>query len=148
MPSLKMTFSKRALVAAMSCLAVGLSSGAWAQDQTRDPTRDPLKDPTGDHTPDRTRDQDRLQDPIYGSQLMTRQERMDYQAQMRTLKTEQEREAYRLAHHQRMQERAKVQGVTLPETPPNPRPGMGLGQGVGAGTGSGASSGSGSGSKK
>ena len=67
---------------------------------------------------DQERDRDRLQDQdVYGWQLMTPKERQEYRDQIRNLKTEQEREAYRNEHHKRMQERAKEQGVTLPETP-------------------------------
>jgi len=75
---------------------------------------------------------------IYGSELMTPQERSEYQARMRALKTEQEREAFRLEHHKKMQERAKAQGKTLPDTPPGMGPGMmgpGGGKGMGPGMG-------------
>jgi hypothetical protein len=50
---------------------------------------------------------------------------------MHSLKTPEEREAYRQEHHSLMQARAKERGVTLPEAPP-PR-GMGMGQGMGPG---------------
>ena len=73
--------------------------------------------------------------PIYGSQLMT----------------EQEREAYRQQHHKMMQERARAQGITLPDEP-MPRgqgrgmgPGMGQGQGMGQGRGMGPGMGQGQG---
>jgi hypothetical protein len=55
--------------------------------------------------------------PICGSQLMTNQERNTYRNQMRTAVSEQEREQIRWQHHQQMQERAKAQGVTLPDMP-------------------------------
>jgi hypothetical protein len=55
------------------------------------------------------KDQDRVQlrdqDQIYGSQRMTQQERDEYRNRMGAMKTEQEREAYRLEHRKRMQER-------------------------------------------
>jgi hypothetical protein len=57
------------------------------------------------------------QQPIYGSQLMTPAERAEYGARMRSLKTQEEREALRAQHHKQMQERAKQMGVTLPEMP-------------------------------
>ena len=78
-------------------------------------------------------------DQIYGSELMTPQERSEYQTRMRATKTEQEREALRLEHHKQMQERAKAQGKTLPDSPPADRgPGMGPGGGgMGPGGGSG-----------
>ncbi|MBK6402257.1 MAG: hypothetical protein IPP18_11560 [Rhodocyclaceae bacterium] len=69
------------------------------------------------------------QQQVYGSQLMTRQERIDYRNQMRLLKTEEERIAFRAEHHKKMQERAKERGVTLPETPPARGAGMGPGMG-------------------
>ena len=37
--------------------------------------------------------------PIYGSQLMSDPERSAYQTKMRSLKTDQAREAFRLEHH-------------------------------------------------
>jgi hypothetical protein len=82
-------------------LAVLTMSGAWAQ-----------TDP-----------------PIYGSQLMTRQERIEYRNQMRAMKTQEERNAFRLEHHKQMQERARERGVTLPDTPPAAGGGMGPGGG-------------------
>lgn len=78
--------------------------------------------------------QDKAQEPIYGSQLMTREERIEHRNKMRSLKTPEEREAYRQEHHRLMQERAKERGVTLPDAPP-PR-GMGPGPGMGAAGGS------------
>lgn len=75
-------------------------------------------------TQDRMHDQDRLRDrePIYGSQLMIATERNAYRKKMRSLKTRQEREAFRMQHHQEMQKRAAARGMTLPDTPPA-RPG-------------------------
>lgn len=55
---------------------------------------------------------------IYGSQLMTRQERAEYRARMRSLKTREERESFRAEHHKKMQERAKEMGKTIPDVPP------------------------------
>lgn len=83
--------------------------------------------------------------PVYGSQLMTRQERMEYRNQMRTLKTQNERNAFRLEHHTRMQERAKAKGITLPDTPPATGSGMGPGMGGGMGPGMGPGMGGGMG---
>ncbi|HJX58879.1 MAG TPA: hypothetical protein VJ325_09175, partial [Thiobacillus sp.] len=81
-----------------------------------------------------TRDRER----IYGYELMTPQERNEYHARMRALNIEQEREAFRLEHHEKMQERARAQGKTLPDTPPAGRgPGMGPGMGPGGGMGPG-----------
>ncbi|MBU1237718.1 MAG: hypothetical protein KJ634_03775 [Gammaproteobacteria bacterium] len=83
--------------------------------------------------------------PVYGSQLMTQQERMEYRNQMRTLKTQEERNAFRLEHHKRMQERAKERGVTLPDAPPAAGNGMGPGGGRGMGDGPGMGGGMGRG---
>jgi hypothetical protein len=87
-----------------------------------------------------TQMQDREQ--VYGAELMTPQERNEYQTRMRTLKTEQERETFRLEHHKLMQERAKAQGKTLPAMPPAGQ-GGGMGPGMGPGMGSGMGSGMG-----
>lgn len=77
------------------------------------------------------------QERIYGSQLMTQQERIEYRAKIRAAKTVQEREQIRIEHHNRMQERAKEQGKMLPDNPPERgkgmSPGNGMGQGVGRG---------------
>jgi hypothetical protein len=76
---------------------------------------------------------------IYGRQLMTAEEIAEHQAKMRSFQTAQEREAYRLEHHQRMQQRAETQGVTLPDAPMERGKGMGMGQrqsnGMGMGMG-------------
>ena len=74
------------------------------------------------------------QQQIYGSQLMTQQER----------------ERLRLEHHQQMQERARQRGVTLPDQPPagkgyGARPGGGMGPGYGPGPGGGGGAGGGGG---
>lgn len=131
-----------AVAGAATVLVAGLSANVMAQDQTRDQIRD------------QAQDRDRVQDQIYGSQLMTLQERTEYRAKMRALKTAQEREAYRLAHHQQMQARARAQGVTLPDEPPvggmgvAPGPAAGSGSGMGGGAGSGMGGGAGPGGKK
>lgn len=82
------------------------------------------------------------QEVIYGSQLMTNQERNDFRAKMRNAKTAREREQVRLEHHKAMQERAKAQGKTLPDMPPAMGGGMGPGGG-GMGPGSGMGPGGG-----
>ena len=91
---------------------------------------DEVKTRAQDQTQDQTRT--RLQDQIYGSQLMTEQERLEHRNRMRSFKTEEERNAYRLEHHNRMQERAKAKGVTLPDEPPMRGGPMGSG-GMGSG---------------
>jgi len=76
-------------------------------------------------------DQERTQD-VYGWQLMTPDERAEHRAKMRSHKTHEEREAYRMEHHKKMQERARKKGVTLPEMPMPRGKGMGFrGDGMG-----------------
>lgn len=75
---------------------------------------------------------------VYGSQLMTQQERMEHRTKMQSMNTMEEREQYRMEHHMKMQERAKEQGVTLPDSPP-----MGSGRGMGGGQGGGMGGGRG-----
>jgi len=83
------------------------------------------------------------QQPIYGSQLMTRQERTEYRAKMRAAKTAEEREQIRNEHHEQMKARAKERGITLPDKPPARGRGMGRSgrmgncEGMGAGGGMG-----------
>jgi hypothetical protein len=88
-------------------------------------------------------DQLQTQVQIYGSQLMTVAERTEYQSKMRALKTDKERDAFRLDHHEKMTVRAVEKGITLPNSPPavgagqkaNTGTGVGPGSGVGAGQG-------------
>ena len=80
---------------------------------------------------------------VYGSQLMTQQERMEHRTKMQSMNTMEERERYRMEHHTKMQARAKEQGVTLPEQPPMRNPGMGGGRGMGGGMGGGQGGGMG-----
>lgn len=69
---------------------------------------------------------------IYGAQLMTEQERAEFRAKMRSLKTPEERQAFRIQHHEEMKVRAKERGVTIPDEPPmrGPRAGGGMGRGM------------------
>ena len=80
--------------------------------------------------------------PIYGSQLMTRQERIEHRNKLRAAKSVEEREQVRLQHHEQMQLRAKEKGVTLPDAPPAMGGGQGRGMvgmgGMGPGPGRGA----------
>lgn len=73
--------------------------------------------------------------PIYGSQLMSNQERIEHRNKMRSAKTAEEREQIRVQHHDQMQLRAKERGVNLPETPPPRGSGQGRGMGPGGGMG-------------
>ena len=100
-------------------------------------------DPIRNQAMDQTQDQER----IYGSQLMTQDERNAYRAKMRAAKTEQEREKIRNEHHEQMMARAKERGVTLPDVPPAGGgmmgPGGGMRQGGGMGSGGGMRQGGG-----
>ena len=82
---------------------------------------------------------------VFGSQLMTQQERNEHRLKMQSAKTAEERETVRSQHHQQMLERARQQGVTLPETPPDRGTGRGMGPGGGQGMGGGAGMGGGGG---
>ena len=68
-----------AIVAAVSLSGVVMTTAALAQEKT------PLQTP----------------EQVFGSQLMTQTERNAYREKMRTLKTEQERNEYRLQHTSR-----------------------------------------------
>lgn len=70
-------------------------------------------------------------DRIYGSQLMTAQERAEFREQIRNAGSEEERQRLRAEHHVKMQERAKAQGITLPEEP-SPQGGKGQGNSQGS----------------
>jgi hypothetical protein len=97
------TMIKRALIISVLAAALSLSIGStFAADQ---------------------------QEQIYGSQLMTQQERMEYRTKMRAVETAEEREQIRKEHHELMKARAKDQGVTLPDEPPDRGGGMGPGGG-------------------
>ena len=119
-------FKKTLTMSALTGALVFASGFALADDQDR--TR--LKDQ--DQT--KSKAQDRNQDRVFGSQLMTRQERNEYRNRMRSAKTAEEREQIRAEHHERMMVRAKERGVTLPDDPPARGSGMmGPGGGMGGG---------------
>ena len=85
---------------------------------------------------------------IYGSQLMTQQERDAHRSKMRSAKTYEEQQRIRNEHHEQMKVRAKERGVTLPDVPPAGRgPGMGPGSGGGMGPGGGGGMGPGGGGR-
>ncbi len=90
---------------------------------------------------------DAAQETVFGSQLMTEQERTVYRARMWAAQNEEARAAIRAEHHEQMRARAQAQGLTLPETPPAAGAGMGRRMGPAAvpGAGMGASPGAGQG---
>lgn len=124
---------KKLVISALmgSLMFIGGYAIAADQDQTR------LRDQ--DQT--RLQDRDQTRDRIYGSQLMTREERNQYRKQIRDAKTARERERIRAEHHERMKIRAKERGVTLPDEPPARGGMMGPGSGMGGGGGMGAGGG-------
>lgn len=81
------------------------------------------------------------QEQIYGSQLMTPEQRAEYRARMGAAASDAEREKIRREHHEQMKERARNQGIILPDEPPGQ--GMGGGRGAGGGMGPGGGMGGG-----
>lgn len=67
---------------------------------------------------------------IYGSEIMTPEERAEFRSKMQSAKTSQERERLRIDHQAAMKSRAKQRGITLPDDPSvNPSPDSGMGTG-------------------
>lgn len=123
---------KQALIATVAAGILSLVAGvAPATDQER----------VRENVREKVRTEVKEQERVYGSQLMTKKERAEYLARMRAAKTEQEREQLRKEHHERMKERARERGITLPDEPPVPGGGMGPagmgapGKGMGPGGG-------------
>ncbi len=85
------------------------------------------------------------QQQIYGSELMTRRERIEYRQRLRAAHSATERERIRAEHHRQMQQRARERGFKLPDTPPPRGAGMGPGGGGGMGPGGGGGMGPGGG---
>jgi len=75
------------------------------------------------------KEQVQTQEQVFGWQLMSEQERLEHRQRMQQMKTEEEREAFRREHHEKMQERAWQMGVTLPDEPGFQGKGMGPGGG-------------------
>jgi hypothetical protein len=137
---------KNLLTLSSLAVIISLSSGlALAADQQRDQDREKtqLQDKTQDkfkeQKQDRVRDQSQLkdQDKIYGSQLMTKQERAEHRAKMKAAKTVEDRKRITNEHHELMQMRAKARGITLPDQAPAKGAGSMKGQGGGNGPGGG-----------
>lgn len=123
---------KRTLI--VSSLAVGLSLSAgftWAA--------------ITEVAEEQVQGQAQEQEQVYGSKLMTQQERIEFRARMSAAKTAEEREQIRKEHHEQMQARAKERGVTLPDSPPMGGHGMGPGGGGMMGPGGGGMMGPGGG---
>lgn len=67
----------------------------------------------------------------YGHELMTDEERAEHRERMRSMDSQEEREQYRREHHEKMKQRAREQGVELPDEPPERGPGGRPGAGAG-----------------
>ncbi|QXP83904.1 hypothetical protein [Methylococcus sp. Mc7] len=82
----------------------------------------------GEESPAREQEQIQQQEQVRGRDLMSPEERAQHREKMRSLKTEEERKAFREEQHKKMQERAKEKGLTLPDQPGQGPPGMGGGR--------------------
>lgn len=120
---------KLASLSSAAVLFALLNQPLWAQEASR------VQQETANQA--QAMSQVQSQDRIYGSSLMTQQERNEYQNQMRQLKSEEERANFRDQHHEQMKQRAKAQGKTLPDDVSANRGGPGKGQGQGMGMGQG-----------
>lgn len=80
-------------------------------DRTQQRDREMDRDRTQEMDRDRLLQQER--DLIYGAELMTDQEKLQYQNRLRELATEGERIEFRVQHQAQMQQRAKERGTTL-----------------------------------
>ena len=78
-------------------------------DRVQDRDRDQLRDPLHVQDRDQLRDRD-----IYGSELMTRQERREYRDRVQNVAGVPEWAQFRAEHQQRMLARAEERGVELP----------------------------------
>ncbi len=116
----------------VSVITLLMSSGvAVAVDKQQDRLRIHVDDPLYLQV----KEQKRLQ--IYGSELMTPQERAEYQHQYLSLQSEQARNEFRHRHEIRMRLRADAEGIELAE-PAQLQPQNQEGQSVAGNTGSGA----------
>lgn len=121
-------------------LSFGIAGAVFAQGQTGDRMQGQM----GERMQEQMRDQQ-----IYGSEMMTPEERQEYRDRMRNATSAEEREQVRAEHHERMAERAQERGVDLPPAPPGQGPGMAPGGGMGprGGQGPGGDSGAGRGGR-
>jgi hypothetical protein len=118
---------KRCFVTALAACCTLAASTVLAVDGTA--AAQSAKEQTGQEIKKQTEER------IYGSQLMTPQERAEHRTRMQAAKTAEEREQIRKEHHEKMKVRAKERGVTLPDEPPAMGMGKGLGPGGGMGPG-------------
>lgn len=69
------------------------------------------------------------EEQVFGRQLMTQEELQEHRRTMQSFDMPEARQTYREEHHQRMLERARERGVTLPEEPGMQGKGMKPGKG-------------------
>ena len=144
--------------AALLLASVSYPVRAAEEIQTQTETQTQAQTQAQNQTETQIRKRDRIHTPgsgkvvasgneIYGSQLMTQQERMEYRQRMQSAKTAEEREQIRAEHHKEMQARAKKMGAKLPDTPPavGARKGMSVGPGATSNSGKGVGKGVGKG---
>lgn len=125
---------KRTLL--MSVLTSGLllvASSSYAADAVN--TQETAREQEQIKEKVQVKDEAQKKEQIYGSQMMTAQERVEHRTKMRTAKTAEERERIRAEHHEAMKIRARERGVTLPDAPPERGVRMGIGAGSGDGSG-------------
>ena len=65
------------------------------------------------------------QQTVLGKDLMTEQERAVHHANMQAAETQQERNQLRMEQHERMKQRAKERGLSIPDEPPAKSAGTG-----------------------
>lgn len=90
----------------------------YDQDRQQDRDRVDEKDQQKDQDRDQAKTKDQIQQKdrdIYGYQLMTEQERNEYRERVKTAETNQQREQILAEHREKMQARAKTNGVNLEE---------------------------------
>ena len=87
------------------------------KDQMQDRDKAGQKDQMQDQDRAKTKDQAQTRDQdIYGYQLMSEQECNEYREQLKLAKTNEERLQFTAEHREKMQARAKTNGVNLEET--------------------------------
>jgi len=104
---------RKLVVLALASAALLPASYAFAEDQASTP-------------PQATQQQQ-----VRGSQVMTREERIEHRRKLRQTRTKEEREQVRKEEHERLKKRAKEQGKQMPDQPPAQGGGMGPGGGMG-----------------
>jgi len=121
-------FKKIILVSGLSTALLAASGTSFAAEQDRDQMRDQ----------DKLQTQDR--DQVYGSSLMTNQERAEYRSKMQAANSAEERMRIRKENHKQMQVSAKKRGIKRHDEPPamhQRQNGMGNGMGSGGKCGGG-----------